>query len=102
MSDFDVEKLLKQISELEAELKSARKYGLVWDKESAKETVVEMCEKTIQTLKEKNSLGCFQIVLLQLNKKLSDSIKCLFANSFFTCKIKLVKEVLSLWALDQK
>lgn len=37
MGDFDVEKLLKQISELEAELKAAKKYGLVWDKESVPE-----------------------------------------------------------------
>lgn len=50
MSDFDVEKLLKQISELEAELKSARKYGLVWDKENTKEFVVSQCESNIPIL----------------------------------------------------
>ncbi len=37
--EYDVEKLLKQITELEAELKTAKKYGLVWDKENTKEQV---------------------------------------------------------------
>ncbi len=47
MSDFDIDKLLKQISELEAELKTAKKYGLVWDKEIEKEDVVIQCESNI-------------------------------------------------------
>lgn len=50
MSDFDIEKLLKQISELEAELKTAKKYGLVWDKEIEKESVVKQCEDNIPVL----------------------------------------------------
>ena len=40
MDDLDIEKLLKKIKELEAELKSSKKYGLVWDKEINKEEVV--------------------------------------------------------------
>lgn len=51
MSDFDIEKLLKQISELEAELKTAKKYGLVWDKENTKEDIVLECETHIPVLK---------------------------------------------------
>lgn len=50
MGDFDIEKLLKQISELEAELKTAKKYGLVWDKEHTKEEVVKRCETDIPVL----------------------------------------------------
>ena len=60
MSDFDIEKLLKQISELEAELKSAKKYGLVWDKEHTKEEVVLQCETMMPLLaeiKDKNVLS---------------------------------------------
>lgn len=55
MSDFDIEKLLKQISELEAELKSAKKYGLVWDKENTKEDVVVRCETDIPVLSMDNN-----------------------------------------------
>ena len=36
MSEFNIDELLKHINELEAELKSAKKYGLVWDKENTK------------------------------------------------------------------
>ena len=50
MSEFDIEKLLKQISELEAELKSSKKYGLVWDKENTKEDVVLLCQQFIPVL----------------------------------------------------
>lgn len=50
MADFDIEKLLKQIKELEAELKSAKKYGLVWDKENTKEDVVLLCQQFIPVL----------------------------------------------------
>ena len=57
MADFDVEKLLKQIKELEAELKAAKKYGLVWDKENTKEEVVLLCEKYIPTLSLIKSLN---------------------------------------------
>ena len=50
MADFDVEKLLIKIKELEAELKAAKKYGLVWDKENSKEDAVLLCERFIPTL----------------------------------------------------
>ena len=50
MADFDVEKLLKKIKELEADLKAAKKYGLVWDKENSKEDAVLLCERFIPTL----------------------------------------------------
>ena len=50
MGDFDIEKLLKQISELEAELKTAKKYGLTWDKENTKEDVVLKCQEFIPVL----------------------------------------------------
>lgn len=67
MSDFDIEKLLKQISELEAELKTAKKYGLVWDKEHTKEEVVKRCETDIPVLINKASK---KIVLGQGNNLL--------------------------------
>lgn len=50
--DYEIEKLLKEISELEAELKTAKKYGLVWDKENTKEDVVFQCEEYIPVLTE--------------------------------------------------
>ena len=64
MTDFDVEKLLKQIKELEAELKAAKKYGLVWDKENTKEEVVLLCEKYIPTLSLIKSLNIKKAVYL--------------------------------------
>lgn len=67
MGDFDIEKLLKQISELEAELKTAKKYGLVWDKEHTKEEVVKRCETDIPVLINKASK---KIVLGQGNNLL--------------------------------
>ena len=48
--DYDVEQLLKQINELSAELKAAKKYGLVWDKEHTREDVVLQCEQFIPIL----------------------------------------------------
>lgn len=48
--DYNVDDLLKRINELEAELKSLKKYGLVWDKENTKEDVVLKCEKSITIL----------------------------------------------------
>ena len=48
--DYDIEKLLKQITELEAELKTVKKYGLVWDKENTREQVAIDCEKKIPIL----------------------------------------------------
>ena len=69
MSDFNVEQLLKRISELEAELKSTKKYGLVWDKEKTKEDIVLKCEKFIPILlpeKSKNiSKGKFNNILIE-------------------------------------
>ena len=41
------EELEKRISELEYELKCCKKYGLMWDKEDTKESVVLRCEKDI-------------------------------------------------------
>lgn len=55
MADFDIEKLLKEINELQAELKTAKKYGLVWDKETVKEDVVYKCEQLIPVLEGDNS-----------------------------------------------
>lgn len=44
------EELEKKIAELEYELKSTKKYGLVWDKEDTKEDVVLQCENNIPVL----------------------------------------------------
>ena len=52
MSEFNIDELLKQIKELEYELKAVKKYGLVWDKENTKEEVVLKCENNIPILKE--------------------------------------------------
>ncbi len=57
MSELKVEQLLKRIGELEAELKSMKKYGLVWDKENTKENVVVQCEKNIPLLKNVKELN---------------------------------------------
>lgn len=48
--ELSYEELLKKISELENELKSTKKYGLVWDKEDTKEDVVLKCENEIPVL----------------------------------------------------
>lgn len=50
MADFDIDSLIRQINELTAELNSARKYGLVWDKESTREQVVLLCETNIPVI----------------------------------------------------
>ena len=50
--EYDINNLLKQIAELEAELKTSKKYGLVWDKEHTKEDVVLKCEKFIPILEQ--------------------------------------------------
>ena len=50
MSEFDINELLKRINELQAELKTAKKYGLVWDKEDVKEDVVLQCQTDIPVL----------------------------------------------------
>ena len=52
MSEYNVEQLLKKINELEAELKTSKKYGLVWDKENTKEDVVIQCENNIPILEQ--------------------------------------------------
>jgi len=56
MADFDIEKLLKQINELTAELNAAKKYGLVWDRESVPEDVVQKCKTYIPVLDSKKEL----------------------------------------------
>lgn len=45
---FQVEKLKNQIKEI----KTKKKYGLVWDEEKERETVVEECQRKLPTLKE--------------------------------------------------
>ena len=52
MSEYNIEQLLKKINELETELKTQKKYGLVWDKEHTKEDVAIQCEKNIPILEE--------------------------------------------------
>lgn len=57
MSELNIDELLRKINELEAELKTAKKYGLVWDREHTQEEVVEQCQTLIPVLKpisEKN------------------------------------------------
>lgn len=46
------EVLLKKISELESELVSSKKYGLIWDKEHTEEQVVSDCKNKIPYLIE--------------------------------------------------
>lgn len=55
MSENTIDQLQKRISELEAELKATKKYGLVWDKENTKEEVVLKCEKNIPILENDES-----------------------------------------------
>lgn len=55
MSEYNIEQLLKKINELETELKTSKKYGLVWDKENTKEDVVIKCEKNIPILEQDKS-----------------------------------------------
>lgn len=50
MDEYELNKLLTKINELEAELKTAKKYGLIWDKEKTKEEVVTLCEQFIPIL----------------------------------------------------
>ena len=50
MADYDVDILLKQITELTVDLESTKKYGLVWDKESIPEDVVQKCKTFIPIL----------------------------------------------------
>ena len=57
MSELNIDELLRKINELEADLKTAKKYGLVWDREHTQEEVVEQCQTLIPVLKpisEKN------------------------------------------------
>lgn len=46
------EELISEIQRLKKELKSKKKYGLVWDSEREPEEVVEMCKKKLPVLKE--------------------------------------------------
>ncbi len=55
LNEYKVEDLIKRINELETELKSLKKYGLVWDKENTKEKVVLDCEKNIPILEQDES-----------------------------------------------
>lgn len=50
MNEYEINSLLKKISELESELKYAKKYGLVWNKEINKEDIVLKCENNIPIL----------------------------------------------------
>lgn len=49
------EELIGRIKELEFELKTSKKYGLVWDKENTKEDVVLKCENEIPVLTQDKS-----------------------------------------------
>jgi adenine-specific DNA-methyltransferase len=48
--DLKIKKLEEEIERLKKELKTKKKYGLVW--ESKKEEVVEMCKEKLPVLKE--------------------------------------------------
>ena len=91
MGEFDINELLKQINELQAELKSAKKYGLVWDKENIKEDVVLHCENNIPVLNpvQDNKILCGTInnlliegdnfhSLLALNFTIKNSIDVIY------------------------
>ena len=52
MSELTIDELLRKINELEAELKSAKKYGLIWDREHTQEEVVKQCQTLIPVLKQ--------------------------------------------------
>lgn len=55
MEEYNIDNLLKKISQLESEIRSLKKYGLVWDKENTKEQVVLDCEKYIPVLEQDKS-----------------------------------------------
>lgn len=69
MSEYNIEQLLKKINELETELKTSKKYGLVWDKENIKEDVVINCESNIPVLNQINELkienGCLNNIIIE-------------------------------------
>ena len=91
--EYDIEQLIKQINELTAELKAAKKYGLVWDKESTKEDVVLMCEKFIPTLTP----------LKELNIKAGVLSNCLIEGDNFhslTCLNYVLQESFDLIYID--
>jgi adenine-specific DNA-methyltransferase len=57
MDQYEIDKLLKQITELQQELNASKKYGLVWDKENTEEEIVNQCKTKIPVLQnfpEKN------------------------------------------------
>lgn len=60
MDEYELNKLLTKINELEAELKGAKKYGLVWDKENTKEDIVTKCEKFIPVFNVDNEKSIFK------------------------------------------
>ena len=93
MSDYNVEQLLKKISELEAELTATKKYGLVWDKESTLEDVVLLCEKNLPILT--------QIKDLRINA--GDISNCLIEGDNFhslTCLNYILQESFDLIYID--
>lgn len=51
MADFGTDGLLRQISELTAELAATKKYGLVWERERNQEETVLLCKTKIPVLK---------------------------------------------------
>lgn len=57
MNEYELNKLAQRINELEAELKTAKKYGLVWDKNENKEEVVLECENNIPVIEQINDLS---------------------------------------------
>lgn len=57
MEEFDIAKLNKQILELEAELKSLKKYGIVWDKEAYPEAKAFECIDNIPLLVNEKDLN---------------------------------------------
>ena len=82
LSKMDLKDLGNYINELESELKQAKKYGLVWDKENTPEQIVIDCEKKIPVLienGEKNVLnGEINNLLIEgdnFHSSLSDNVK---------------------------
>ena len=50
MDEYELNKLLTKINELETELKTAKKYGLVWDRETTEEIIAKECSTKIPVL----------------------------------------------------
>lgn len=112
MDEYELNKLLTKINELEAELKGAKKYGLVWDKEKVEDLSAKKCETLIPVLtnqKDKNIfLGKTNNILIEgdnfysltsLNFVCKDSIDVIYidppyntGNEDFTYNDKFVNE----------